>query len=243
MRPPDGPSGPNESDWAQVIQIELNSWDPRLLSARFQPRRRQRAIPVLRPLPLALVTLLAVALAATVLAGGPRALSLAIVNLASGRPQPTATPVPPAPHRGGAALAPSIFGPGSGSASGGPLVTPTPSQGNHSAQPANSPAAAAGGGAPNQGGAPGSAGAGQAPSSAGPEQPPPSQHQGTPIPHLTPDSPTLPTLPTLPPPVHVMPPAHPTQAPSTPSPPAAVPGVGVGRPIPQPTAQKPQTKS
>jgi hypothetical protein len=234
MRPPDGPPGPNESDWAHVIQIELNSWDPRLLSPRFQPRRRQRAVPVLRPLPLALVTLLVVALAAAVLAGGPRALTLAIVNLASGRPQPTATPAPPAPHRGGAGLTPSVFGPGSGSASGGPLGTPTPSQGNPSAQPANSPAAAAGGGAPNQGRNPGSAGMGQAPSSVGQEQAPPSQHQGTPIPQLPPDSPTLPTLPTLPPIVHVMPPAHPTMAP-TPSPPAAVPGAGVGSPLPQPT--------
>jgi hypothetical protein len=235
MRPPDGPPGPNESDWAQVIQIELNSWDPRLLSPRFQPRRRQRAIPVLRPLPLALVALVAVTLAATVLAGGPRALTMAIVHLASGRPQPTATPAPPAPHRAGAGMAPSVFAPGPGSISGGPLGTPTPAQGNPDAQPGGS-AAAAGGGAPTQGGAPGSAGAGQTPAAVGQEQPPPpSQHQGAPIPNVPSDSqPTLPTLPTLPP-VHVMPPAHPTLAPATPSPPTAVPGAGIGRPLPQPT--------
>ena len=234
MRPPDGPPGPNESDWAQVIQIELNSWDPRLLSPRFQPRRRQRAIPVLRPLPLALVALVAVMLAATVLAGGPRALTMAIVHLASGRPQPTATPAPPAPHRAGAGMAPSVFGPASGSVSGGPLGTPLPTQGNPGAQPGDSAAAAAGG-APAQGRAPGSAGAGQTPAAR--EQPtPPSQHQGAPIPNVPPDSQTtLPTLPTTLPPVHVMPPAHPTLAPPTPSPPTAVPGTGVGRPIPQPT--------
>jgi hypothetical protein len=218
MRPPDGPPGPNESDWAHVIQIELNSWDPRLLSPRFQPRRRQRAIPVLRPLPLALVTFVAVALAATVLAGGPRALSLVIVHLASGRPQPTATPAPPAPHRAGTGGAPSIFAPGSGAASGGPLRTPIPGQTTSGAQPANSPAPAAGGGAPNQAGAPGSAGASQSPATGGQDQPPPpSQHQGLPVPNVPPDShATLPTPPSLPP-VRVMPPAHPTLPASPPA--------------------------
>jgi hypothetical protein len=88
MRPPDGPPGSNESDWAPLIHAELNSWDPGFLSARFQHRGRQRALPVLRPLPLTLVALVVAVVTAAVLAGGPRALTVVIVNLASGRPQP-----------------------------------------------------------------------------------------------------------------------------------------------------------
>jgi hypothetical protein len=88
MRPPDVPPGSNESDWAHLIQAELSSWDPGLLSARFHPRGRQLALPVLRPLPLTLVALLAAVVTAAVLAGGPRTLTVVIVNLASGRPQP-----------------------------------------------------------------------------------------------------------------------------------------------------------
>jgi hypothetical protein len=45
-------------------------------------------LPVLRPLPLTLVALLVAVVTAAVLAGGPRALTVVIVNLANGRPQP-----------------------------------------------------------------------------------------------------------------------------------------------------------
>jgi hypothetical protein len=92
MRPPDGPSGSNESDWAHLIHSQLNSWDPESLSAPFQPRGRPRALPVLRPLPLTLVALVVAVVTAAVLAGGPRALRLVIVNLANGRPQLPAAP-------------------------------------------------------------------------------------------------------------------------------------------------------
>jgi hypothetical protein len=95
MGPPDGPSRPNQSEWAQMIQTELNSWDPSCLSSSFHPRARQRgAAAVWRPIPLALAMLIVALLAATALAGGPRALTIAIGNLAGGRPQPTATPAP-----------------------------------------------------------------------------------------------------------------------------------------------------
>ncbi|MDQ6791488.1 MAG: hypothetical protein M3075_12695 [Candidatus Dormibacteraeota bacterium] len=88
MRPPDGAPGSNDSEWAHLIDAELSSWDPGFLSTRFHPRNRQRALPVLRPLPLTLVALLVAVVTAAVLAGGPRALTVVIVNLANGRPQP-----------------------------------------------------------------------------------------------------------------------------------------------------------
>jgi hypothetical protein len=47
---------------------------------------------VLRPLPLTLVALVVAEVTAAVLAGGPRALTLVIVNLANGRPQLPAAP-------------------------------------------------------------------------------------------------------------------------------------------------------
>ena len=88
MRPPDGPPGSNDSECAHLIHAELSSWDPGFLSARFHPRSRPRAMPVLRPLPLTLVALLAAVVTAAVLAGGPRALTAVIVNLAGVRPPP-----------------------------------------------------------------------------------------------------------------------------------------------------------
>jgi hypothetical protein len=95
MRPPDGAPGSNDSEWAHLIDAELSSWDPGFLSTRFHPRNRQRALPVLRPLPLTLVALLVAVVTAAVLAGGPRALTVVIVNLANGRPQqPPAHEVP-----------------------------------------------------------------------------------------------------------------------------------------------------
>jgi hypothetical protein len=93
MGPPDGPSGQREFEWAHVIEIELNSWDPRRLSTRFEPRQRPAVI--WRPLPVALVIFIVAILAATALAAGPRALGTVISSLTP-RPQPSATPV--APH-------------------------------------------------------------------------------------------------------------------------------------------------
>jgi hypothetical protein len=211
MGPQDGPSGSKELEWADVIQNELNSWDPSRLSTRFHPRSHHRAPGVWRPLPLALAVLLVALLAATALAGGPRGLTMVIANLATGRPQPSATPS--SDHAGGGVhmaspAAASAVTPGSRGA-------PIPSQQNAS-QPASSGAPAGQG--QTQGGGTG------VPSSVGGSQPLPPQVQ-LPVPEQSPPS-NLPPLPTpaLPrlPPVPVMPPG------------AATPPGGVGEHPPTP---------
>jgi hypothetical protein len=230
MGPPDGPSRPNQSEWAQMIQTELNSWDPSCLSASFNPRPRQRgAAAVWRPLPVALAMLIVALLAATALAGGPRALTVVIGNLAGGRPQPTATPAPRSPT-GVIQLSPGSISGAASPATPASVVTPTPSR-QPGAQPVSSqpPAGQQAGGSP-----PVSSGASQG---SGFRVPLPSQ---TPVPLLPPVStpPTQPQLPT-PPPLPVLQPGQ-TGTPPTP------PGQGVGghptppnpvnRPAPAPTA-------
>ncbi|PZR91147.1 MAG: hypothetical protein DLM67_16820, partial [Candidatus Nephthysia bennettiae] len=130
MGPPDGPSGPREFEWAHVIESELNSWDPRCLSTRFEPRQRPAAI--WRPLPVALAVLIFAVLAATVLAAGPRALGTVISSLTP-RPQPSATPVSPHASRVIHLASPSTA---SGAASGPAAGAPAASAPSSTSQPA-----------------------------------------------------------------------------------------------------------
>jgi hypothetical protein len=236
MGPPDGPSRPNQSEWAQMIQTELNSWDPSCLSSSFHPRIRQRGpAAVWRPVPVALAMLIVALLAATALAGGPRALTIAIGNLAGGRPQPTATPAP-APHSTTGVLSPASISGAASSATPTSVVTPTPSR-RPDSQPSSSQVPAAQQAA---GSTPASSGASQG---GGVQLPLPPL---TPVPHQPPLStpPSQPQLPT-PPPLPVL---QPGQT-GTPSPPVhgsggqPTPPNPINRPAPAPTADTSEAAS
>ena len=224
MRQPDGPSGPRELAWAPVIKSELNSWDPRRLSPRFEPRPRQ--VGVLRPLPVALFVLIMALLAATALAGGPRALGTVIGSLST-HSQPSPTPVTPHASR---AVLPVSTRSASGAVSGAATISPaarTPDAAS-AAQPARS-------GTPAGQGQPQGAGAQALP----PQVQLPVGPQQTQLPQMPPlPTPAFPRLPTLPP-VPQMPPA-PGGAPTPPptqgtGPPPPTPGVPIPHPVPAPT--------
>jgi len=194
MGPPDGPSRPNQSDWARMIQTELNSWDPSCLPPSFHPRSQSRPTAAWRPLPLALAVLLGVLLAATALAGGPRALGGAIETLTgSGKPQPSSPPATRAPT-GALVLQP---GPAASSATPATAVqSPNPTAQAVASQPAAQQGRQAAG--PGADAAAGNqAGAGSGGGLTGAQVPP----QQTPAQLLPPPStpPIRPRLPTPPP--------------------------------------------
>jgi hypothetical protein len=218
MRPPDAPVGATESDWAHVIQAELDSWDTYRLSTRFEPRRRSPAALVWRPLPLVLAALIVAVLTATALAGGPRGLTVVIANLAGGHPQPTATPQPHVVNPGKALNpADSASTPG-GDQTPEPAQTPLPQTASGDG---NSRAAGSG----NPGSLP------NAPASP-PSLPQVRLPQPSGIPDQGPHLPPVPSLPPIPspptlPPIPILPPipggGHPTPLPTpppTPSPPS-----------------------
>jgi hypothetical protein len=89
-----GPADPGNRHLPELVRTRLDSWYPSRLAARFQPSQRPRTRPFLRPLPLVLAALLLVLLAATALAGSPRALTDVIVNLAGSHPGATPSPRP-----------------------------------------------------------------------------------------------------------------------------------------------------
>jgi hypothetical protein len=89
-----GPADPGNRHLPELVRTRLDSWYPSRLAPRFQPSQRPRTRPFLRPLPLVLAALLLVLLAATALAGSPRALTDVIVNLAGSHPGATPTPRP-----------------------------------------------------------------------------------------------------------------------------------------------------
>jgi hypothetical protein len=89
-----GPADPGKRHLPELVRTRLDSWYPSHLAPRFQPSQRPRPSPFLRPLPLVLAVLLLVLLAATALAGSPRALTDVIVNLAGSHPGATPTPRP-----------------------------------------------------------------------------------------------------------------------------------------------------
>jgi hypothetical protein len=84
-----GPADPGNRHLPELVRTRLDSWYPSRLAPRFQPSQRPRTPSFLRPLPLVLAALLLVLLAATALAGSPRALTDVIVNLAGSHPTPT----------------------------------------------------------------------------------------------------------------------------------------------------------
>lgn len=234
MGPPDGPSGPREFEWAHVIQTELNSWDPSCLSPHFRPRPRLRAAGVLRPLPVALLVVIMVVLAATALAAGPRTLSTVIGTLTT-RPKPSATPVTPHASRVVRTGSPnSASGAASGATTGTPAASPSASS---ASQPARSAAPAAQSQPEGGGSSPGSQGAPQ-------QVQLPTQPQQSQLPQMPP-LPT-PALPHLPPPP-LLPQAPPVQGGGVPTPghgtgPPPTPGLPITHPAPGPTngAQAPQ---
>jgi hypothetical protein len=87
-----GPADPGVHHLPQLVRTRLDSWYPRRLPARFRPSQRPRAPRLLRPVPLALAALLLAVLAATALAGSPKALTDVIVTLGGSRPAATPTP-------------------------------------------------------------------------------------------------------------------------------------------------------
>ena len=89
------PADPGVHHLPELVRARLDSWYPRRLPARFRPSQRPRAPRLLRPVPLAFAALLLVLLAATALAGSPKALTDVIVNLGGSRPAATPTPRPP----------------------------------------------------------------------------------------------------------------------------------------------------
>ena len=89
-----GPADPGNRHLPELVRTRLDSWYPSRLAPRFQPSQRPRTRSFLRPLPLVLAALLLVLLAATALAGSPRALTDVIVNLAGSHPGATPTPSP-----------------------------------------------------------------------------------------------------------------------------------------------------
>jgi hypothetical protein len=118
-----GPADPGKRHLPELVRTRLDSWYPSHLAPRFQPSQRPRPSPFLRPLPLVLAALLLVLLAATALAGSPRALTDVIVNLAGSHPGATPTPHP----HSAVAVGPAQIQPAPAAIVTNPsLVTPSP---------------------------------------------------------------------------------------------------------------------
>jgi hypothetical protein len=118
-----GPADPGKRHLPELVRTRLDSWYPSHLAPRFQPSQRPRTPPFLRPVPLVLAAVLLVLLAATALAGSPRALTDVIVNLAGSHPGATPTPRP----HSAVALGPGQVQPAPAAIVTTPtLVTPSP---------------------------------------------------------------------------------------------------------------------
>ena len=142
MRPPDGPpAGPTESDWTQLLQGELDSWQPSRLPARFRSRRQGlHHGNVWRPLQLAAAAAFLMLVAAAALAGGPRGLTTALVRLVSGHS--VARPAPQ-PHSSTSGGTPTVTTPPVGAPAGATQDTAIPTS-----ETVPAPGRTSGGGAP-----------------------------------------------------------------------------------------------